>query len=135
MFSAAQIWHDLISEVERAVAPIKHLFNEHEAGFNEAIGKLRQQADAEVGHLVGDAEAAAHTAVGQLEADAAPIVDEGKTVLGDLANTARTDAEQLLSGAPGAQPAPTEAAPAADSSQGAETAQAPTEQSSPEPAA
>src|SRR5438445_9775637 len=68
--NASQLLHDGLDALERAIAPVRHLFDEHAAGVDAAIGDLRQKADAMGGELLGDAEADSHTAVGQLEADA-----------------------------------------------------------------
>ena len=93
----SQVWHDLISELESTVAPVKHLFDEHQQPFDAAVKNLRDQADQEVGHLVGDAEAAGKTALGQVEADAAPVIAEAEQDAADLAHTAESDLHDVVS--------------------------------------
>lgn len=119
--SMSQIWHDAIDELEQAVAPIKHLFAEHQPAFDAAVKDLRDKADAEVGHLVGDAEAAGKTALGQVEADAAPLVTEAEADAADLAHTVEADAAQVVES--NSTPAPAEGSAGSGVSAAPETAE------------
>ncbi|MBS2962600.1 hypothetical protein KGA66_06045 [Actinocrinis puniceicyclus] len=107
--SMSQIWHDSLDELEQAVAPIKHLFGQHQAAFDAAVKDLRDKADAEVSHLVGDAEAAGKTVLGEAEAAAAPLVTEAEQAAADLTHTAAADLHDVVgsNSTPGPAPEPT----------------------------
>ena len=104
---ASQILHDLIDELENAVAPVKGLVAAAQPRIHAAITALRNHAEKLVDQVETDATTAAHTLAGQVEADAAPLVTDVVSGVRDLAQTADQAASGVIdTTSPPADPQP-----------------------------
>jgi hypothetical protein len=94
--SVSQRWHDLLDDLENAVAHVRPLCGQHAAPIEGAFAALRTEADKAGTELLATAEADGKQLGADAQAAAAPVVHEAVSDAESLGATAVADLGQPL---------------------------------------